>query len=1068
MRQAKPGRALALAATLGLAGATQAAEIQVSSAGWDLNMDNEITLLEAAQLLSSAFVGGGGKVCWLNGEKNRVIGANWALVFPGDSSPCTQSPDCGVNPATCVWRLSPLPDYNLGIGHPDTVRVVANIGPVALQSSIGLSTDDQLLGRMPNGERIELQAGALAAGAPAILMSGSNARLEGVTVIGAPGAGVRMIGTNGATVEDSFITGNGGDGIRMEAASSGPAPRSPRDNTIGSNDPARGNFIVGNGNDGILLIADPADSGFNHNNKVFANFIANHGASGIAIFHSRGNRIGDAGLGNEIQGSAGLAGIFIEGENADVNQIFANLIGVTSGSNGNSDGIFIFGGADDSLIGGSGALANRILRNRGHGVRILGPDSSGHQILGNSIGASGTTAAGNGGDGVHLGNGVSGSLVSGNTLVDAGFPTALNADSGWGVRIAGPNSRFNRIENNSIGMIVGLATGNRRGGVRLHAGAAQNSVGETSAGNSIGSNGGPGVLIEGEDSDGNSLFHNRIGLVVDGGSIARPNAGSGVLVRDGADDTVIGEGNGSAGDSTRRNWIATNTRDGIEVLGDATDGTLIRSNYIGTEIMGLGAMGNMRNGIYIEDGDAAVIENNLIAANGNDGIKLQGNVAGASIQGNTVGLNRDRDEVLGNGASGIALLGGPTDTLIGNLASNYVGGSGGAGVFINGASTLRATVQGNYLGGTGVMPFGNGGSGIFMGGGTSQHTIRTNIILANGVAGLDLNNADANTIAGNFIGGITAGSVFPNPRGIRLGNGSAGNVIGGPDPGDRNFITAGALYGIALFNPGTDANQVRNNRIGELLGDHPAGVQGPGVLIQEGVRFNTVRDNLIAWSLGPGIWLRNQGASTTQDNVVIGNIIRDGVADGVRISDNASLNRIGGQIPSEANAILRNGGSGIVVQSGTGNHLWDNSLLWNEGMAIDLGDDGPTTNDAGDGDSGANGLQNFPLLGDVMQGTNETRIAFALDSTPQRSFRIELYGFATSCAPGGGGAGVLLDSQNVQTDADGLVEGEFVLPFRISSLASATATDLITLDTSELGSCVGDPDAVFGNGFETL
>lgn len=1055
----------ALALGLCLAWTAQAGELRVNSAGWDLTLDDNLSLREAL-LLAQWPLNDFEKLCWRTGEKNRASGGNWQLVTPLNTTHCTQPISCASNSSTCLWVLSDLPSYGIGNGHADVIRIDANIGPVSPNESLFLRDSDQLLGLRPDGQRLQIDGSLLPAAFPALVrVTGANALLEQVEVYASPTAGVSVSG-NGSRIEASFIRNNAGPGIHLLPKQGGPAPLSPRDITVGSTDAARGNFIVGNGGDGILLEAVATESGFSHNNKFFANFISGSGASGIAVFHSRGNLIGDAGLGNEIRDSAGLAGVFMQGENADDNRIAGNLIGVTSGLSGNGHGVQIMGGADGAVIGGDGALANRIVGNRGHGIALSGPDSFDHQILNNRIGASGNTALGNGGDGIRLQNEVSNALIRGNTIVRSGYPTALDGSAGWGIRIEGPISRFNRLQQNTIGLLVTTAAGNRRGGVAVLNGSEITTLGGPLLGNSIGSNEGPGVLIEGALTAATRLEHNRIGFTVDGGSLSRPNLGSGVLIRGGARDTVIGEGDGSPADSTRRNWISGNARDGIEVLGEASDGVLIRNNYLGTEIVGLGALGNSRNGLYVQDADGIVIERNLVSANGNDGIKLEGAVAGAQLQGNTVGLNVDRDGVLGNSASGIALLDGPTDTLIGSTATNWIAGSGGSGVYIEGAATLRTQVRGNYIGGSGVRAFGNQGSGVFIGGGSSQNLLRGNLLLANGVAGVDLNNADANTVAANFIGAVSAGSVFPNPRGIRVYGGSAGNVIGGSDVADRNYITAGNLYGIGLFNIGTNANRVENNWIGELLGGAPAGVQGPGVLIQEGAQFNEIRANLIAWSLGPGVWIRNLG-TLTRDNEVLGNTVRNGVVEGVRISDGASFNQVGGESAGETNQIRDNDGAGIVVSGGDGNALWGNGLLFNAGPAIDLGDDGPTANDPGDVDSGPNRLQNFPQLGAVIRDASSTRVPYQLDSAPNRSYRIELYGYAAACAPGGGGQGLRALVQNVQTGADGRASGELVLPFRLPGFVSATATDLVTLDTSELGSCVSDPAEIFSNGFES-
>ena len=61
--------------------------------------------------------------------------------------------------------------------------------------------------------------------------------------------------------------------------------------------------------------------------------------------------------------------------------------------------------------------------------------------------------------------------------------------------------------------------------------------------------------------------------------------------------------------------------------------------------------------------------------------------------------------------------------------------------------------------------------------------------------------------------------------------------------------------------------------------------------------------------------------------------------------------------------IADNGGDGIrVLPDSKGNTLVANSIYRNGGLAIDLGGDGPTANDTGDPDAGANELMNYPVL----------------------------------------------------------------------------------------------------------
>ena len=89
----------------------------------------------------------------------------------------------------------------------------------------------------------------------------------------------------------------------------------------------------------------------------------------------------------------------------------------------------------------------------------------------------------------------------------------------------------------------------------------------------------------------------------------------------------------------------------------------------------------------------------------------------------------------------------------------------------------------------------------------------------------------------------------------------------------------------------------------------------------------------------------------------------------------------------------------IDTAAATGNRILGNSVFDNGTLGIDLGLAGVTANDSGDGDAGADTLQNFPVLTAGQGGVDGT-----LDSRPQSSYRIE-YSLSPSCDPSGNGKG---------------------------------------------------------------
>src|SRR5439155_15340604 len=115
---------------------------------------------------------------------------------------------------------------------------------------------------------------------------------------------------------------------------------------------------------------------------------------------------------------------------------------------------------------------------------------------------------------------------------------------------------------------------------------------------------------------------------------------------------------------------------------------------------------------------------------------------------------------------------------------------------------------------------------------------------------------------------------------------------------------------------------------------------------------------------------------------------------GIIITD-SSDNTIGGSA-TESNTITNNTQVGVTVKTSsgtaTGNLISQNSIFSNGTLGIDLGANGVTANDAGDGDSGANNLQNFPLLtGAFTDASSTIGVNGTLNSTASSTFRIEFF-----------------------------------------------------------------------------
>ena len=168
--------------------------------------------------------------------------------------------------------------------------------------------------------------------------------------------------------------------------------------------------------------------------------------------------------------------------------------------------------------------------------------------------------------------------------------------------------------------------------------------------------------------------------------------------------------------------------------------------------------------------------------------------------------------------------------------------------------------------------------------------------------------------------------------------------------------------------------------------------------------------------------------------------------------NDAANTTIGGTNPAARNVIAFNGGAGVSVDSTSQrNAIRGNSIHNNIGLGIDLGSDGPTANDQRDLDSGANGLQNFPVLTALQSVAGGTRILGTLNSTPNMEFIVQFF-----VADAAGQGRTLLGSIDVNTDGNGNGSIDTTVSTALGNSDSVTATATSqNNDTSEFAAAVG-------------
>ncbi len=401
-------------------------------------------------------------------------------------------------------------------------------------------------------------------------------------------------------------------------------------------------------------------------------------------------------------------------------------------------------------------------------------------------------------------------------------------------------------------------------------------------------------------------------------------------------------------------------------------------------------------------------------------------------------------EIIGSGGSGFSLAGGAGFVILtvqGLCLHGFgdpIAGNGGT------AGTSQLNVYGNFIGtkpdGSALPTIGNNGSALRSGLGDAQigGTLawQRNLLSGGGNFGVILSGPAI--VEGNLIGTDATGTLaIPNGT---LGNGAGISVpayvanirIGGASADARNVISGNHTFAIGVANPFGGVQyvglEIKGNYIGtDWSGLHPLpnGWADPA-----------------AAQYGGGIQL--QSGETDPAPAVIG-----------------------GFAPGEANRIAFNRGVGIIASANSPGASFDsraNSIFGNHAVGranIDIGAPGPTPNDAGDADTGANNQQNWPEILSASLAGNQLSVTYRIDSAPENSpypLRVDFY----VDAQGGSGPWLAQDSyplavaQQARTITLDLPAGARAIPF----LATATDADG---HTSEFSPAY---DVIFEDDFE--
>jgi CSLREA domain-containing protein len=863
-------------------------------------------------------------------------------------------------------------------------------------------------------------------------------------------------------------------------------------NTVGGMIPAARNLISGNTNTGVYIEGTSTAT-----NQVQGNYIGvnaagtgaiGNGTIGVRITAGANtNTIGGtaAGAGNVISGN-GSSGIEISSATSTGNLVQGNYIGTSAAGNSAVPnglvGVLILGAASGNTIGGTMAGARNVISgNNSDGLRISGGSATGNLVQGNYIGtnAAGNSAVPNGQDGVLLVGGPSGDTIGG-TLAGAGNVISGNTQNG--ITLTGNGTTGNLVQGNFIGMnAAGTAVvPNLQNGVVVRNGASSNTIGGTAVGsrNVISGNAIYGIEINSASgAAGNNFIQGNFIGTDSSGTADLGNGNNGVYVTAGSMNNLIGGVVAGA-----RNIISGNNGAGIVI--DTSNNNTIQGNYIGTDVSGTADLGNTFSGIQATQsantviGGLSAFARNIISGNDSAGVLLQqAGTTGTAVQGNYIGTNAAGNASLPN-VDGIFILDAPGNTVGGSVpgAGNVISGNSRYGIDIEGVGATGDQVQGNYIGtnaaGTTALP--NGTSGVVVTIGASNNTIggtaagAKNIISGNGLVDVDLlSSATGNVVQGNYIGtnGSGTAAVVGATYGVRIQ--ATGNTIGGTAAGAGNVISGHtANNGSGILIEGGTNNQVQGNLIGTNAGGTAALANFKGVVLANTASGNTIGGtssaarNIISGNSSSGIEI---GTNNSSNNLIQGNFIGTDISGNNALGNGfagilvgSSNNAIGSTVAGTGNVIAFNGANGVgITDTGTtGNAILANAIHTNAQLAIDLVPAGVTPNDAGDADTGANNLQNFPVLTTVTSSGGTTTIQGPLNSTANTAFRIEFFSNPTCDASGHGEGQTFLGFTNVTTDGSGNATLNMTLPVAttVGHSVTATATDPAN-NTSEFSQC---------------
>ncbi|MEQ1831277.1 MAG: hypothetical protein ABL921_35350, partial [Pirellula sp.] len=501
---------------------------------------------------------------------------------------------------------------------------------------------------------------------------------------------------------------------------------------------------------------------------------------------------------------------------------------------------------------------------------------------------------------------------------------------------------------------------------------------------------GSGILVTG---DRVSLQGNVIGTNASGDS-GLGNQGYGIVLQN-ANEAALGGfwvTGGVGGDHVEDgigNVVSGNYLGGVLVENSA-DVRLI-SNRIGTSPDGLSAVGNGGDGVRVTgsqsfayfSGDASLSGATVISANAGSGIFVDATARGIDVSRAIIGLDESGEQPLGNGAYGIriertdASPAGRNFIQFGTISANASGG-----LWINDQRTTAGAAMDYYIGNNlfgldvnGVRAVGNGNFGAKLQGSTAN-----SLTAPAGRAFFSNNTASGQQGTGLWLERLAGWSISSS----RFGTDPTGTYAIPNDVGlyVHNSFSLRSLDFMGVVSSGSSDLQASGNRedgirvvidaaINQFAISHVlVGTDATGTAAIPNARgisldFSNVSPThpsihgTVSGNLGPGIVV----TSTASANDRLGLQVRVGIqstGDDVLPNRGPGIVVAGDSIDtvlSPESAIAYNRGPGIrhegsgdgrnIVLATSGQAIFNPSVPLfdgNQGLAVDLGSPGPTTN----------------------------------------------------------------------------------------------------------------------------